>query len=126
MVFLLLGMALVAVVVGAVAFAPSGDPGRLPDAVDSISPADGATVLRQAPLEVDMQPGFRIELFVDGVRIPEDQVRFAEATGRYTWLPAEGASGTEWAPGMHTVLIRWDRVRGLPEPGELRWTFRVQ
>lgn len=124
--FTLLGVALAAVVVAAVVLAPSGRVTELPEAVERISPVDGSTVLRQTQLEVDMRVGYGIELFVDGVRIPFDEIRFTESTGTHVWRPGPGLTFETWRPGAHAILIRWDRVVGLPDPGELRWSFRVQ
>ena len=124
--FALLGVALAAVVVGAVLLAPRGSTVELPAAVEAISPADGATVLRQTQLEIDMQVGYRIEVFVDGTPIPFDELAFTEPTGRYVWRPAEGGTLEQWTPGLHAVLVRWDRDVGFPDSGEIRWSFRVQ
>ncbi len=126
MTFALLGVGLAAVVVGAVVLAPSGRLTDLPNAVDRISPVDGATVLRQTQLEIDMAVGYGIELFVDGARIPLAEVRFTESTGIYVWRPGPGLTFETWRPGIHSVFITWDRTVGLPDPGELRWSFRVQ
>ena len=54
----LLGIALVAIVVGAVILTPSGDAPRLPSAVDSYAPVDGATVLRQTQVVIDLNSIF--------------------------------------------------------------------
>ena len=125
-IFALLGIALAAVVVGAVIFAPSGELRDLPAQVDEISPVDGATVLRQTELLVDMQVDYAIELIIDGVTIPSDEIDFREATGEYRWRPGPTSTFDDWAPGLHQIVVRWDRIAGLPDPGELRWSFRIQ
>ncbi len=126
LVFALLGLALAAVVVFVVAVAPSGRDVPLPEAVERISPEDGATVLRQIGIVIDMQPGYRIELFVDGTLIPSEEIRASVPTGRFEWSPGPLSMIPEWTPGTHTVLVTWDRASGLPDPGELGWSFRVQ
>ncbi len=126
MIFTVLGLALAGIVIAAIAFAPRGLVSDLPPQVDQIAPSDGATVLRQTGLEIDMQVDYSLEIFLDGVLIPQDEVGFAPATGVYTWRPHPGGVFEEWASGLHSVLIRWDRIRGLPDPGELRWRFRIQ
>ena len=126
MTFALLGLALAAVVVGAIVLAPSGTVTELPGPVEEIAPVDGATVLRQTQVEIDLRVDYSLELLIDGIRIPGDEIIFREATGQYQWRPSTGQTFEEWAPGLHSVLIRWDRIAGLPDPGELRWTFRVQ
>lgn len=122
----LLGVALALVVVIAVVITPGGEPTPLPEAIESISPTDGATVLRPTQLVIDMQVDYTIELFVDGTPIPPDEIDFMEATGRHVWTPGDGKVFTDWPVGATSVFISWDRVQGLPDPGEYRWTFRVQ
>lgn len=121
-----LGLALAAVIAGAVIFAPSGTNPTLPDALESYSPTDGAIVLRQTQVSIDLRPGFVISLTVDGVPIPAAEIDVIEANGQFTWTPGPEKTFTEWAPGFHTVEATWQRAVGLPEPGSLRWTFRVQ
>ncbi len=122
----LLGVALAAVVVFAVILTPSGDAPRLPAAVDAYSPTDGAIVLRQTQLVIDLAAGYDIDLTVDGVAIPDSELDVVAETGRFEWVPGPGKSFEEWAPGFHTIEVTWDRTSGLPDPGSLRWSFRAQ
>ncbi len=122
----LLGLLLVAVIVLAVLLTPSGDAPRLPDAVDSFSPADGAIVLRQTQVVIDLQSGYAIDLVVNGVAIPDSELDVVVETGRFVWVPGPGKTFEEWAPGFHTIEVSWDRTSGLPDPGSLRWSFRAQ
>ena len=124
--YALLGLALGAVVIGAILFAPSGTVTELPDVVDEISPEDGATVLRQTGLEIDLAVDYSLELFIDGVRIPSSEITFNNTTGEYRWAPGPTSTFPEWTPGFHQIEILWDRITGLPDPGGLRWSFRVQ
>jgi hypothetical protein len=123
---MLLGLALIAVVVGAVVLAPSGrDPG-LPDAVESYSPVDGANVPRQTQIVFDLEPGYTVELTVDGTPIPATEIAGDDVSGRYSWQPGPGQVIESWTAGFHHVVATWDRSAGLPAPGSLRWSFRVQ
>lgn len=122
----LLGIAFAAVVVGAVLFTPSGRAPDLPAALDSYSPLDGATVLRQTRVVIDLAPDYDIDLVVDGTAIPDSELDVVSETGRFTWEPGPGKTFEEWAPGFHVIEVTWDRVIGLPDPGSLRWRFRVQ
>ncbi len=120
-----LGLALVAVVVLAVAFgSPEGDAPDRPAALERIAPIPDERVLRQAVLEVDLPTGYHAEIYVDGFRIPDNEFLGPEAidaTGTYRWRPSPTSTVLqEWAPGEHTVLVRWDTVSGLPDPGEYR------
>ena len=122
----LLGVAFAVIVIGAVLLTPSGDAPRLPDAVDDYSPRDGALVLRQTQLVIDLQPGYDIDLRIDGVGIPDIELDVVPETGRFVWVPGPGKMFEEWAPGFHAIEVTWDRTSGLPDPGSLRWSFRVQ
>lgn len=123
---LLLGLALIAVVVGAVVFTPSGRDTSLPDAVEGYSPADGSTVLRQTQIVIDLEPGYDIDLRIDDTPIPESEIDVVEATGVFRWAPDTDSTFAELTPGLHVVEVAWQRTSGLPDPGALVWSFRVQ
>ena len=124
----ILGLLLGVLAVGAIVLAPSGDETTLPDAVERFSPADGAIVQRQTALEIQLSPGYALELEIDGVWIPPTDMNITEATGRYVFRPEPGKIIAEWVPGFHVVEISFDRASasGLPDPGSLRWSFRTQ
>ena len=122
----LLGLALAAVVVGAVLIAPSGTGVALPEQVESISPTEGAIVLRQTTLEINMDFGYDIELIVDGVPIPPDQLTGNSQIGLFQWAPSTDTFVPEWTPGTHTIELRWDSTGPIPDPGSLVWSFIAQ
>lgn len=122
-----LGLLAIGAIAFAVAFGKSGEPVELPPPIESLTPAPGDAVLRQTILEVDLAAGYRAAIFVDGFRLPDNEVVFVDGTGVHRWAPSPvSAYLDEWAPGEHTVLIRWDTLAGLPDAGEFEWTFRVQ
>jgi hypothetical protein len=126
LIYLGLGLALVAVVALAVAFgSPEGGALPRPDQLEDISPRPGETVPRQAQLLVDVQSGYEVEIFVDGFLLPDSEVSFVAATGVARWQPFPGGVITEWTPGTHEVIVRWNTVAGLADRGEYTWTFRV-
>jgi len=124
--FTLLGLALAAIAIGAIVFAPNGRPSGAPETVESYAPADGATVLRQIKVEIDLPVEYQIIMVVDGITIPSSEVSEVPETGQFSWEPNDDSIILEWTPGFHTVWVRWDRRTGLPDPGEWIWTFRVQ
>jgi hypothetical protein len=126
MIYTLLGLALAAIVVGAVVFAPSGRETPVPEPIESFFPQPGDIVQRPLAVEVDMKVGYRIELFLDDVPIPAGELDFTEPTGDYEWRPGPGQVIEEWTPGVHNVLVMYDKISGSPDPGRLRWAFRVQ
>lgn len=120
-----LSLLLVAVVALAVAFNPSGTEIDLPPQVERVFPAPNDAHDSQVRLTVDMAPNYRLTLRVDGVLIPEDEVRFSPP-GRYSWQPAPGGTFAEWTRGIHRVEIDWDRTAGLPDIGGFTWSFTVR
>ena len=125
-ILLLLGLALIAVVVGAVLFAPSGDNAGYPAALERVEPTDGSLMFGQPRVVVDLEGGYRAQLTIDDVVVPEDQIIWTEATGLHVFEPGPGKVVEAWSPGFHVVSAQWDRVRGLPDPGMFIWSFRVQ
>ncbi|NNJ47665.1 MAG: hypothetical protein HKP18_07530 [Acidimicrobiia bacterium] len=125
-VYAALGIALVAVIGLAVAFSPSGTETPLPEPVERIFPLPNDSVIRQTALEIDMQVGYEIVLFVDGFRISPVEIGVQTGTNRYVWEPAPGRFLETWEPGTHEITIEWDRISGIPDPGSYSWSFRVQ
>ncbi len=124
-VYLLLGVALIAVIVGAVLFIPSGDPEDLPDAVESYSPQDGDIVVQPIKVVLDLQPNYDAEFIIDGTPIPAEQVDSILATGRHQFEPGPGKVIERWSPGDHTVVATYIGPNQL-DVGTVVWTFRVQ
>ncbi len=111
---------------GAVIFAPEGGPSELPPTVESYSPFDGSTVLRQIKVEIDLPTDYDVIMVIDGITIPSAELTVTPETGRFAWQPSATTIIPDWTVGFHTVWVRWDRSNGLPDPGEWTWTFRVQ
>jgi len=121
-----LGLLFVAIVLAAVALNEGGDAEPLPEAVERVSPRPGDAVIPQSEIVVDMQAGYDLQIVVDGLILSGDEVEVSTATGVHRWAPSDDNTITEWVPGTHTVVIRWDKVSGLPDRGSYSWSFRVQ
>ena len=119
-------MALIAVVVFAVVLSPDAPAPGLPAAIEAIAPRDGDTVLRQTDLTIDMAIGYEIEVFIDSQLVPASEFTFVEPTAVWTWAPGPGQRFDDWQPGLHSVVVRYERVVGGVDIGEYRWVFRVQ
>lgn len=120
-----LGLLAVAAIALGMALSREGEPVELPAPVENVSPAPGATVIRQTTLEIDLEVGYEATIIVNGFPIPDAD--FVPGTGVYTWSPHAGSAVlTEWTPGEHVVRIEWRRVSGDPDFGSFQWTFRVQ
>jgi hypothetical protein len=124
--YTLLGLALVAIIAGSILFIPSGDPERLPDAVESYAPRDGDIVVNPIKVVLDLQANYTAQFVIDGVSIPQDQVDSILETGRYQFTPGPGKVIERWSPGDHTVVASWNGGPGSVDSGTLVWTFDVQ
>ena len=77
--------------------------------------------------KIDLPVGYSIDLYVDGMWVPTDEIGFTPSTGVFLWQPSPGGSMEVWPGGEHTVRVVWDRTEGgRPDPGEYEWAFRVQ
>jgi hypothetical protein len=115
------------VIIGLVALAsPSGEGADLPEPIEALFPLPGDTVVRQAAIEVDLPVGYTLELEVDGVRIPPQEIGVTPATGRFIWQPGPSSVLATWESGEHSIVIRWERLQGaVADIGTFTWTFRV-
>ena len=124
--YLLLGLALAAIIVGAIFLIPSGDPSTLPDAVESYSPADQDIVVRPVRVVLDLKPNYEAEFVIDGIVIPADQVDSIVETGRHQFEPGPGKAIEQWTSGDHTVVATYVGGPHQLDVGSVVWTFRIQ
>lgn len=118
--------ALVALVLAAIVFYPSGDPAVLPAPLESVSPTPGDVLASQTEIVIELPPGYTAAIVVDGRPVPPSEVVAVTATGTFRWRPGPGGAIERWEPGEHTVEVSWDRLPGqVPDPGAFAWTFRV-
>ena len=79
-----------------------------------------------AEVTIDMAIGYEIEVFIDSLPVPESEFTYVEPTAVWTWAPGPGQLFEDWEPGLHSVVVRYERVVGGVDFGEYRWVFRVQ
>lgn len=117
----------VAVIALGIAFGRSGEPVELPPPIEAVFPAPGDGVIRQAAVEVDLEIGYEVELWIDGYRVPDGEISFVDATGVAAWAPSPTSVYMDaWTPGVHEVRVVWTKITGVPEVGGFTWEFRVQ
>ena len=124
MIYIGLGLVVVAAIAFGFAFSTEGEPVVLPAPIESVSPLPGDLVPPQSFIEIDMKVGYRADIYVDDW--PMADTTFVEGTGVYRWAPSpSNPTVNEWTPGQHTIRVVWDTIDGLADPGEYEWTFRV-
>ena len=98
-----------------------------PDVVEHLIPFNGAAVLRQAELGIDLAPGYEGTLVVNGMEIPAEEQRLVPEQNQVFFTPGEGKV-IEELPGGTTcvVAIVWKSSEGRgPQDEPFRWCFEV-
>ena len=126
--FLLVGGA-----VGAIVYAGTLNSGpdeiRQTDAaVERLVPPDGSPVaVRQSEVGIDLAPGWTGILRVNGLEIPEDQLRRVDAQNEVYFQPGEGKDIEAFEPG--TIVVEAEIWRTATETRDdartITWRFGV-
>ncbi len=82
--------------------------------MEHLVPRNGAEVLRQSELGIDLAPGYEGTLVVNGVEMPTAQLRLVPEQNQVFFTPGEGKVIDE-LPGRPDVRGR--RSCGAPPPG---------
>lgn len=123
LIYLGLGLLVIAVVALGAAFAREGEAVEIPYPIEAVTPEPNATVIRQGVVEVDLDVGYEAVIYLDGFPV---SATFVEATGVYSWAPTPSDPVmAAWTPGEHTVRVEWFKITGVPETGSFEWSFRV-
>jgi hypothetical protein len=123
------------------------DRGPLPDAIESVSPADGASqVPQQSGFFIDLLAGYEGSLTIDGVELPVvrldelggldqepgEQIDIPPVTvyepGNATlaFTPSDGALISSLGPGSHRASVTyWKTAEGRDEARSYSWEFTV-
>lgn len=124
LIYLGLGLVAIAAIAFGIVFATEGEEIVLPGPIESVSPEPGHLVPPQTSIEVDLEVGYRAEIYVDEWLVSD--TTFIEGTGVYRWMPTPAnPTINEWTSGEHTIRVVYDTVNGLPDPGDFSWSFRV-
>jgi hypothetical protein len=98
-------------------------------AVEQLIPADGSpSVLRQAEIGIDLEPGWTAELSVNGVHIPDDQLRRNDPLAQVFFTPGPGKEIEQLRSGTVVVVANiWRPVDGetRDDGRQVVWRFNV-
>jgi hypothetical protein len=122
--------ALVALAVAAMAIAisngrtaPTAQADRS-EAIDAFVPNQGADVLRQSTVGIDVADGYQARLVVNGVNIPDDQLSGDRGLGQYFFTPGPGLVLESLSGGQNCVLATYWLAAESPDRGQtVRWCF---
>lgn len=98
-----------------------------PDVVEHLIPSEGAQILQQAEIGIDLAPGYEGLLVLDGTTIPRDELRLVPQQNQVFFAPGPGRTFTALPSGPTcAVAIVWESARGRgPEDLTFRWCFAV-
>jgi hypothetical protein len=98
-------------------------------AVEQLIPADGSpSVLRQAEIGIDLKDGWTAELSVNGVFIPEDQLRRNDPLAQVFFTPGPGKEIEQFRSGTVIVVASiWRPIEGetREDARQVVWRFKV-
>lgn len=98
------------------------------DAVERLVPPQGSQVLRQSEIGIDLAPEWTGVLQINGIEIPEDQLRRVPAQNQVFFTPGPGQEIEELPPGpVNVVALIWRPVAGesRDDADTIRWSFQV-
>ncbi len=126
--FLLVGGAIGAIVYAGTLNSGPAEIRRTDAAVERLVPADGSPVaVRQSEVGIDLAPGWTGILRVNGLEIPEDQLRRVEAQNEVYFQPGEGKDIEAFEPG--TIIVEAEIWRTASEARDdartVTWRFGV-
>lgn len=99
-----------------------------PDVVERLIPGEGDEVIRQAELGIDLAPGYEGTLLVNGVEIPDDELRLVPAQNQVFFTPGDGKVVEALQAGPNCALaVVWKSSvgRGTAEDKSFTWCFEA-
>jgi hypothetical protein len=94
------------------------------DAIDALVPNEGADVLRQSTVGIDLADGYLAQIAVNGITIPDDQLSGDRGLAQYFFSPGPGRVLESLHGGQNCVLATYWRAAEGPERSQtIRWCF---
>ncbi|MGH9038209.1 MAG: hypothetical protein ACRD0O_20830 [Acidimicrobiia bacterium] len=120
------GVVAVNLLVAAVVIGGSDEGPELPSTIESVIPTPGSGILAQDDVGADLLDTFTGVLLIDGVEIPEDQLRINLPLGEVGFRPGEGKEITRLEEGLHSAtIVYWPQDRSREEARSFTWSFRA-
>ncbi len=97
-------------------------------AIEQVTPpAASEAVPGQTPVIVDLAFGFSMELSIDGVRVPQEQIVEVDSLGQFTFSPGPGKFTERFTNGKHIAqIVYWPKVGSRTTDASVyQWQFNV-
>jgi hypothetical protein len=99
-----------------------------PDIVEHLKPGEGDEVIRQAELGIDLAPGYEGTLVINGIEIPDDELRLVPEQNQVFFTPGEGKVVEALHAGPNcaqAVVWRSAQGRGTADDRSFTWCFEA-
>ena len=93
---------------------------------ERLIPREGDEVIRQAELGIDLAPGYEGALVLNGVEIPDDELRVVAPQNQVFFTPGEGKAVEALHAGSNcaqAVVWRSSEGRGTANDRTVTWCF---
>jgi len=85
----------------------------LPEEIEYLVPAPGSVIRPQEDVGADLKDTYTGALFIDDVRIPQDQTKITPGLGQVSFRPGPDKEIKALAPGHHFATIHfWPQEKG--------------
>jgi hypothetical protein len=85
----------------------------LPQEIEYLVPVPGSVIRPQEDVGADLKDTYTGALFIDDVRIPQDETKFTPGLGQVSFRPGPDKEITSLAPGHHFATIHyWPQEKG--------------
>jgi len=95
-------------------------------AIEQYIPTEGAQLVQQAPIGIDLAPGYDGTLALNGVAIPDDELDTTPALNLVRFTPGPGKVVEQYDQGQNCVLATFWLIEDGPGVATSRdWCFTV-
>lgn len=99
-------------------------PPAVDQVVEELIPGRGDEVLSQTDVGIDLIEGYTAELTLNGIELPESQLRRSEGLNRVTFRPDEGQVINKLRPDQNcATALYWPLAQGRAAAQSFTWCF---
>lgn len=123
--FVMIGAAVLAIVAAAT-LRTGNNTLAVDDVIEEVVPNDGDEVLAQNPVGIDLIAGYRADLTINGVDIPESQLRRVDALNQVSFQPDAGKAIEALRADVNCATATyWPLDQGEAASSSYTWCFNA-